>query len=354
VKAQKFLDLVQGGMSVIEYAAKFLQLSHFGLYLILTEEKKAKKFESGLNSRILIMMSCFDIWDFSQLVDRASIYEESPTKNVAEYGDEKRRTQGIGTLVGGAGPAKRMVVGSFPPQRSQGRTFGNPLVSSQKNQMLELCKKCNRVHWGPCRMATRTCYRCGQFGHFNKDCVGEGVAHKPLASARVYMFVPREQEGGSEVVTSTAPILGFEASILFDSGATHSFVSIVFVRLSRLVVRTLELGIAVTTPVGKTVVCKRVVCKCLVSICGRVLPANLVVLPMFSYDVILGMDWLVRYSVIIDCALKQVTLTPWGDGKVTYVGSRVRSLPLMISAVQARKLIIGGDHVFLAFVVAPM
>jgi hypothetical protein len=41
-KAQEFLDLVQGGMSVIEYAAKFLQLLHFGLFLIPTEEKKAK------------------------------------------------------------------------------------------------------------------------------------------------------------------------------------------------------------------------------------------------------------------------------------------------------------------------
>jgi hypothetical protein len=50
---------------VIEYAMKFLQLSCFGLYLIPTEEKKAKKFEQGLNSHIRIMMSCFNIWDFS-------------------------------------------------------------------------------------------------------------------------------------------------------------------------------------------------------------------------------------------------------------------------------------------------
>jgi hypothetical protein len=58
---------------VIEYAVKFLQLLHFGLYLIPTKERKAKKFERGLNSRIRIMMSCFDIQDFSQLVDNVSI-----------------------------------------------------------------------------------------------------------------------------------------------------------------------------------------------------------------------------------------------------------------------------------------
>jgi hypothetical protein len=131
--------------------------------------------------------------------------------------------------------------------------------------------------------------------------VSKGVAQKPLAPARVYALVLGEPEGGSEVVTGTAPILGFEALVLFDSGATNSFISIVFVRLSRLVVRTLEPDLAVTTPVGKTVVCKRVVCECPISICGRVFSVNLVVLPMFSYDVILRKDWSTKHSVIIDC-----------------------------------------------------
>ena len=151
-------------------------------------------------------------------------------------------------------------------------------------------------------MVTRTCYSCGQFGHFSKDCGGKGAAQKPLEPARVYALVPGEPEGRSKVVTSTAPILGFEASILFDSGATRSFVSIVFVRLSRLVVRTLEPGLAVTNPIAKMVVCKHIVYECPVSICGRVLPTNLVVLPMFSYDIILGMDWLTKYSAVINCS----------------------------------------------------
>ena len=109
-------------------------------------------------------------------------------------------------------------------------------------------------------------------------------------------------------MTGIVPILGFEALVLFDSRATHSFVSIMFVRLARLVVQTLEPCLVVTTLVGKIVVCKCVVCGCPVSICGRVLHANLVVLPMISYDVILGIDWLAKYLTIIDCARKQVML----------------------------------------------
>jgi hypothetical protein len=90
------------------------------------------------------------------------------------------------------------------------------------------------------------------------------------------------------------------------------------------------------------VVCKRIVCKCPFSICESVLLANLVVLLMISYNVILRMDCLVRHSVIIDCARKQVMLKLWGEGEVMCVGLQVRSLPLMILAVWARKLIIEG------------
>jgi hypothetical protein len=50
-------------------------------------------------------MSCFNIRDFSLLVDKASIYEESLKENAAKYMDQKRRTQGSGASVGGAGPS---------------------------------------------------------------------------------------------------------------------------------------------------------------------------------------------------------------------------------------------------------
>jgi hypothetical protein len=180
--------------------------------------------------------------------------------------------------------------------------------------------------------------------------VGKGVDKKPLVPTQVYALVPRESEGGLEVVTSTAPILGFEASVLFDSRATNSFISIMFVRLFKLIVQTLEPGLAITTPIRKTMVCKHAVCECPISICGNVLSANLFVLPMINYDVILKMDWLARHSAIINYSRKQVKLRPWGEREVTYVGSRVRSLPPTILAVRDRKLILGGGQAFLAFV----
>ena len=58
--------------------------------------------------------------------------------------------------------------------------------------------------------------------------------------------------------------------------------------------------------------------------------------------------------MIIDYARKHVTLKPWGEREVTFVGSRVKSLPMTISAIQAMKLVIGEGQAFLAFVVAPI
>ena len=47
-KAREFSDLVQGAMTMKEYVAKFVELSHFAPYLIPDESKKAKSFGRAL------------------------------------------------------------------------------------------------------------------------------------------------------------------------------------------------------------------------------------------------------------------------------------------------------------------
>lgn len=110
---------------------------------------------------------------------------------------------------------------------------------------------------------------------------------KSLVPAQKYAFGSEGLAEGSEMVIGTIPIIEFEASILFDSGATHPFISSTFVRLSRLTVRPLDVSLAVATPIGKTIVCKSAVCGCPLNICGKILPTNLVFFAMFGYDVIL-------------------------------------------------------------------
>ena len=44
-KEREFADLVQGSMTVEQYAAKFIELSRLGPHLILTEVKEASRFQ---------------------------------------------------------------------------------------------------------------------------------------------------------------------------------------------------------------------------------------------------------------------------------------------------------------------
>jgi hypothetical protein len=47
--------------------------------------------------------------------------------------------------------------------------------------------------------------------------------------------------------------------------------------------------------------------------------ANLIVLESKGIDVILGMDWLGKHNVLIDCAKKVVRLTPSSGKELEYV-----------------------------------
>ena len=53
--------------------------------------------------------------------------------------------------------------------------------------------------------------------------------------------------------------------------------------------------LVVSTPVGRRVVCQTYHPRCRVQIEEYILFADLIVLPMHDFDVILGMDWLARY-----------------------------------------------------------
>jgi len=56
-------------------------------------------------------------------------------------------------------------------------------------------------------------------------------------------------------------------------------------------------------------------------ICARTLYVNLIIISMNDYDVILGMDFLRKYNVVIDCRSRKVTFKPPKEGEFTYTGT---------------------------------
>lgn len=125
----------------------------------------------------------------------------------------------------------------------------------------------------------------------------------------------------TNVVTGTIPLFDCVDYILFDSGATHSFISSAYVKLCQLSTEFLDESICVATPVGDTVTCRKCVDSCLIIIEGRKFPARQAVFSMLGFDVILGMDWLSRYNASIDSCKKELTFRLPDNDEFKFCGS---------------------------------
>jgi hypothetical protein len=113
------------------------------------------------------------------------------------------------------------------------------------------------------------------------------------------------------------------ATILFDSGASHSFISSSFVAKPSLPIATMKHTMLVSSPGGEMRT-KHICPAVSISIRGVDFPSNLILLDSKGIDIILGMDWLSKYDGVIQCARKAVKLTK-NDGTSVEFVTMVRS-----------------------------
>ena len=88
--------------------------------------------------------------------------------------------------------------------------------------------------------------------------------------------------------------------MLFDSGASYSFLITSCVRDLGKEVETLEKSLYVNSPLGTRVSIDLICRDYELEISGILLTINLRVMDLLEFDVILGMDWLTAHQVIID------------------------------------------------------
>ena len=66
---------------------------------------------------------------------------------------------------------------------------------------------------------------------------------------------------------------------------------------------------------------------------------------------ILGLDWLSRHQVMVDCRMKRVTLRTPNEDEVTFINERSNHLSNVISAATARTIVRKGCEACLAYVI---
>jgi hypothetical protein len=111
------------------------------------------------------------------------------------------------------------------------------------------------------------------------------------------------------------------ATILFDSGASHSFISSCFVAKHSLPIATMKH--TMRSPGGE-IRTKHICPAVSISIRGVDFLSNLILLDSKGIDIILGMNWLSKYDEVIQCARKAVKLTKKDRTSVEFV-AMVRS-----------------------------
>ncbi|GJT77101.1 putative reverse transcriptase domain-containing protein [Tanacetum coccineum] len=263
------------------------------------------------------------------------------------------------------------------------RTYtAGPGENKAYTRNLPLCTKCNYHHTGQCapkcgnckryghttndcRVNTNNnknqkagaCYECGNTGHIRKNCpklknYGNGNGNG-VAQGRAYALGGRDASPDSNVITGTFLLNNRYATILFDTGADRSFVSTTFSALINITPTTLENHYDVELADGKIIGVNTIIRGCTLNFMNHPFNIDLMPVPLGSFDVIIGMDWLTKYHGVIICDEK-ILRVPFGREMLIFQGNgnhqKEESRLNIISCTKAQEYLSKGCDVFLAHI----
>ncbi|GJS86325.1 putative reverse transcriptase domain-containing protein [Tanacetum coccineum] len=146
-----------------------------------------------------------------------------------------------------------------------------------------------------------TCYECGRQGYYNSDCPklknqnrGNKTRNKTnVARGKAYVLGGGEANPDSNVVTGMFLLNNHYAFMLFDSGADRSFMSSTFSALLDVTPSILDISYAI-------------------KLADRRVAKTNTMLRGCTFNIIIGMDWLVNHHAVIFYDEK-IVLVLYGD-----------------------------------------
>ncbi|GJV61660.1 putative reverse transcriptase domain-containing protein [Tanacetum coccineum] len=180
-----------------------------------------------------------------------------------------------------------------------------------RNQTKTLCKKWHKFHLGECRANLP--------GHKSNECPNLKVIEaKPLRAikeenvgvpnpkARVHVMIAEEDKLVHDVVTGTILVNSLPARVLYDSGASVSFVSYEFSKNLSNPPNKLPFPLDVEIVDSKVEVMSNVYHDVEIEINDSTFRIDLIPITLGVFDIMIDMDWLDKYNVTILCSQKLV------------------------------------------------
>ncbi|GKE17280.1 putative reverse transcriptase domain-containing protein, partial [Tanacetum coccineum] len=227
-------------------------------------------------------------------------------------------------------------------------TDGNCHKCGKIGHKARYCKEKN-VATGANALPIPTCYDCGEKGHTRNRCLRK-VKQEEVGEVRGGAYAIKDAEPkGPNVVTGTFLLNNRYASVLFDSCSDRSFVDTRF--SSMLNIDPVKIGASYEVELAdETVVSTNTVLKgCTLNLVNHIFEIDLMPIELGTFDIIIGMDWLVKHDAVIVCGEKFVRI-PSGNKRLIVESDKGVSRLKFISCIKARKYVERGCHLFLAHV----
>jgi hypothetical protein len=312
-KLNKFMNLTQGTRTVMQYAQVFNHLCQYAGYHADTDAHKRDRFHQGLNTKLKERLNLVRADNFNELVNMAITQEncisahraekkwKTPTRPSTVKPPKYRLVQNTTTQA----PPRNNLPGRWvarPPQQVRFNRPPTPQPQQQQQGPLPSFPPSNQGN------NNYHCFNCVSPSHFIKDCPQprrsfQGQTFNPnskgkgkkqvvqVRQGRVNLTTLSELPEGTPIMTGTFSINHQPVIVLFDSGATHSFISAKCGTKIGLDIYPTNGAYKITTP-GRKISSNQICRKVPIQLGSHLIKTDLLLLDLKGMDVLLGMNWM--------------------------------------------------------------
>ncbi|XP_073279497.1 uncharacterized protein [Primulina huaijiensis] len=414
-KEAEFNRLTQGNMTVVEYVSQFSALLAYVPHVASSDRNKLSHFMQGLNRTICTLVVAGAPVNYADAVEKAKNVEASlllAEPQSVQPGFPQIFGGNVPMPVGA--PLYHPLLPYQPSQsyqqpkkqnfKAKGKQFKKQSRSSSSSSGSQrggsvgspvgvFCDRCGGKHISTqCTGVHGSCDICGQVGHYARVCPNaarqqfqqpqfgqgfRGPATRPFVptqsfqqssylhprgsvlqrflgpqQAQVHALTQDQvQDAPGGVIAGICLIFNHPARILIDTGASHSFVSVVFVDEHEIATTPLIDNVSVSTPAGVCLMSHEIILNCVIRFDDNIMITNLIKLDMSDFDCILGMDTLSNYRATVDCFHGVVRFRSYYGSKWNFYGSDSQSRIPLVSAMEMFRILSSRNEGFMIYAV---